>query len=106
MHAVTTGRKKILGGWYPFPIDRYPYYEAIYVVESILNIWGALFLAVYVCLFYQVLMCLYAQFSVLAYHVSTLKFSSIGDGKEMGSTNTKLYEDLYKALKEHQKLLR
>ncbi|CAH1406943.1 unnamed protein product [Nezara viridula] len=106
MHAVTTGRKKILGGWYPLPLDRYPYYEAVFVYESILNIWGGMLLAVYVCLFYQVLMCLYAQFSVLAYHVSTLKYSSINGSKATGYASSKLYNELYEVLQEHQKILR
>lgn len=106
MHTVTTGKKKILGGWYPLSIDKSPFYEAIFVYEILLIIWGGILLAVYVCLFYQVLMCLYAQFSVLALHVSTLKYSYVKDDKEMGSENSKLYKELYQVLQEHQKILR
>ncbi|KAE8573622.1 odorant receptor 10-like [Halyomorpha halys] len=106
MHAVTSGKKKILGGWYPLPIDKSPYYEAVFVYEILLIIWGGILLAVYVCLFYQVLMCLYAQFSVLALQVSTLKYSYIQDGKGRESVNSKLYKELYEVIKEHQKILR
>ncbi|CAH1406944.1 unnamed protein product [Nezara viridula] len=106
MHAITTGRKKIFGGWYPLPIDKYPYYEAIFVYEILLILWGGIFLAVYVCLFYQVLMCLYAQFSVLALHVSTLKCSSVDGDNETGYSSSNLYKELYEVIQEHQKILR
>nr|WVD93686.1 odorant receptor 79 [Graphosoma rubrolineatum] len=109
MDAVRTGRKKILGGWYPFPMSQSPYYEAIFVYEAVILFLGGIFLGSYLCLFFQVLMCLYAQFTVLGYHLSTLKIGSEhGDIKRIiknKQTYSRMYKELYGILKEHQKLL-
>ncbi|XP_066904310.1 odorant receptor 10-like [Halyomorpha halys] len=108
MDAVTTGRKKVLGGWYPFPMAQSPYFEAIFVYEAVILVIGGIFLGSYVCLFFQVLMCLYAQFAVLGYHLSTLKISpERGDTRvtENRRDDSKMYKELYGIVKEHRKLL-
>ncbi|XP_066904324.1 odorant receptor 30a-like [Halyomorpha halys] len=110
MAAVRTGRKKILGGWYPVPIDQSPYYEIVFAYEAIVLLWGGFFLAVYFVLFYQVLMCLYAQFSALGLQMSSLKIeqyrSDINTSLNHNYISSTVYEELYKLLKDHQKLLR
>lgn len=106
MFEVTTGRMKIMGGWYPLPIDRSPYYEIIYVYESTLFIWVGTFLAVYVSLFYQTLMCLYAQFAVLGIKLSTLSSEDGGENVKERKTEKEMYEELHTIIKYHQKLLR
>ncbi|KAE8573615.1 odorant receptor 10-like isoform X1 [Halyomorpha halys] len=103
MNTVTTGKKKIMGGWYPLPIDKSPFYEIIFAYEMIVMIWGGLFLAVYICMFYQVLMCLYAQFAVLSHHLTTLKFKL--NQKTNQRNNSLLYNQLRDIIKDHQKLL-
>lgn len=106
MNAVTTGKKKIMGGWYPLPIDRYPFYEVIFAYEMVVMIWGGLFLAAYICLFYQVLMCLYAQFAILSYHLSTLKLEADCKNSKNHKKNSFLYKELRGIIKDHQRLLR
>ncbi|KAE8573432.1 odorant receptor 49b-like [Halyomorpha halys] len=100
MAAVTTGKKKMLGGWYPVPMAETPYYELIYVYEAVAGTLGGFLLAMYVCLFYQVLMCLYAQFTILCLKTSALKIKS-----DNGRINSSIYKELNEILKEHQKLL-
>ncbi|KAE8573541.1 odorant receptor 10-like isoform X2 [Halyomorpha halys] len=112
MAAVKTGRKKILSGWFPCPMDEYPYYEIIYVYEAFCLLWAATLLNVYFCMFYQVLMCLYAQFTVLGARLSNLKldFPDFGLSKRhkniIQNCNYNLYQELYESLRDHQKLLR
>ncbi|KAE8573620.1 Odorant receptor 43, partial [Halyomorpha halys] len=103
MDAITTGRKKILGGWYPFPMNESPYYELIFIYESICSIWTGLLLVVYFCLFFQVLFSLYAQFMVLGLHIGTLK---IEDQDQVHKNDIKMYETFQRVLKDHQNLLR
>lgn len=103
MGAVKGGRMKIMHGWYPLPIDKYPYYEGIFVYETMLIIWDGILLAVYDSLFYQLLMCLYAQFRVLGHHLSTLK---INENSRFNDSNSPMYRELYNIIKEHKKLLR
>ncbi|KAE8573618.1 odorant receptor 82a-like [Halyomorpha halys] len=103
MDAVTTGRKKILGGWYPLPMAQTPYYEIIFVYEATCVSWAGILLAVYFCLFFQVLISLYAQFTVLGVHISTLKFQS---NKKDRKCDTKMFKELSQILRDHQKLLR
>ncbi|KAE8573613.1 odorant receptor 10-like [Halyomorpha halys] len=104
--VVRTGRNKILGGWYPMPMGETPYYEIIFVFEAVMIIIGGLNLAVYICQFFQVLMCLYAQFAVLGYHLSTLKFNAVdGDDRIEDSENNAMYKELNEILEDHQKLL-
>ncbi|KAE8572936.1 odorant receptor 4 [Halyomorpha halys] len=110
MTAVVGGKEKIMGGWYPLPMADWPYYEAIFIFETVLMIWSGVLLALYVSLFYQVLICLYAQFVVLNLHVSTLKnhFSIDCDRKninnrEVHSSLNK--EEIYAVAKDHQRLL-
>ncbi|CAH1401791.1 unnamed protein product [Nezara viridula] len=111
MAAVKTGRNKILGGWYPVPMDESPYYEIIYVYEICCTIWIATLLAVYFCVFYQVLMCLYAQFTIFGARLSGLKvdvsdaLSSARKKSIPNLNNTRVYEELYESLLDHQKLL-
>ncbi|KAE8574102.1 odorant receptor 10-like [Halyomorpha halys] len=79
MFDVKTGRKKILSGWYPLPMDQSPYYEIIFAYEMVCVLTGGLFQPIYICLFYQVLVALIAQFEVLGYHVSTFNISPNSD---------------------------
>lgn len=102
MDDITTGRKKVFGGWYPVPMDKTPYYEIIYFFESAFHLWAGMLLAAYISLFYQVLMCLYAQFSVLSLSLSNLEVKR-GFNKDVDS---KLYKELYLIIKQHKKLLR
>nr|XP_024217427.1 uncharacterized protein LOC106683578 [Halyomorpha halys] len=107
MAAVKGGRQKIMHGWYPLPIDRSPYYEAIFVYETMLIIWDGILLAVYDSLFYQLLMCLYAQFTVLGFHLSTLKIVASQDpNSRLNDSNSPIYRELYKIIKDHKKLIR
>ncbi|KAE8573092.1 Odorant receptor 55, partial [Halyomorpha halys] len=108
MAAVTTGKKKILGGWYPVPMSETPYYEIIFVYEAIAGSWAGILLAVYVCLFYQVLMCLYAQFTILDLKASSLKIKPINSRRKYkinSQINSSMLKELYEILQEHQKLL-
>ncbi|KAE8573616.1 odorant receptor 24a-like [Halyomorpha halys] len=106
MAAVKGGRQKIMHGWYPLPIDRSPYYEAIFVYETMLIIWDGILLAVYDSLFYQLLMCLYAQFTVLGFHLSTLKIVASQDpNSRLNDSNSPIYRELYKIIKDHKKLI-
>ncbi|KAE8573738.1 odorant receptor 10-like [Halyomorpha halys] len=101
---ATTGRMKIVGGWYPIPFDKTPYFEIIFFYEASMMMWVGTFLAVYVSLFYQTLMCLYAQFAVLGIKLTTL---DSGDGKEkIWKSDSERYNELLAIIKYHQKLLR
>lgn len=113
MDAVTTGKKKILGGWYPLQMDVTPYYEIVFVYETTFILWAGILLAVYISLFYQTLMCLYAQFSVLCVHASSLRVDS--DAKKITmlrryhryqSVDSEMYKELYIIIQYHKKLLR
>nr|WVD93685.1 odorant receptor 78 [Graphosoma rubrolineatum] len=104
MFDVRTGRKKILSGWYPLPMAEYPYYEIIFVYEMMCVLLGGIFLPIYLSLFYQVAVALHAQFLALGYHVSTLKINTNKNEKK-NSRSTGIKEELYKILKDHQKLL-
>ncbi|KAE8573621.1 Odorant receptor 44 [Halyomorpha halys] len=112
MTEVTTGRKKILGGWYPVPMAESPYYEIIFVYEAICILWGGLFLAVYFSLYYHVLVCLYAHFTVLGFQIENLKMKSVKNGgsksciKRDQNNNSIVYENLIDIIRDHQKLLR
>ncbi|KAE8573093.1 Odorant receptor 54 [Halyomorpha halys] len=103
MDAVTTGRKKIFGGWYPLPMDKTPYYEIIYFFEAAFHLWAGMLLAAYISLFYQVLMCLYAQFSILSLRLSSLKVEK--ENSQDINGDSKIYKELYMIIKEHKKLL-
>lgn len=108
---VKTGRNKILGNWYPIPMAESPYYEIVFVYEAITLLWGSLFLHGYFCLYYQVLMCLSAQFAVLGNRISSLKPDQYRRNiKRLGCiekySDSAMYTDLHKIIKEHQKLLR
>nr|XP_014294789.1 uncharacterized protein LOC106693004 [Halyomorpha halys] len=104
---VTTGRKKILAGWYPLPINESPYYEMVLVYEAVLVGWGGMMLAVYDSLVCQSLMSLYAQYKVLGYHVSTLKIDSHSRRTKNGENNdSEMLKELKVILQDHQRLLR
>lgn len=113
MTEVTTGRKKILGGWYPVPMAESPYYEVIFVYEAVCILWGGLFLAVYFSLYYHVLVCLYAHFTVLGFQISKLQLRrEVKNGESTScinrnhNNNSKVYENLIHIIRDHQKLLR
>ncbi|CAH1389260.1 unnamed protein product [Nezara viridula] len=110
MTAVVGGRQKIMGGWYPLPMASWPYYEAIFVYESLLMIWSGVLLALYVSLFYQVLICLHAQFTVLNLQVSAIKIFPSIDGNRKNTYNRDIYsslnkEQIYSFVRDHQRLL-
>nr|WVD93644.1 odorant receptor 31 [Graphosoma rubrolineatum] len=104
MADVKGGRYKILHGWYPLPMNKSPYFEAIFVYEAFLICWNAIAFPLFDSLYYQLLMCLYAQFSVLGLQLSTLK---IHDNKnpKTNDSNSPIYNELYQIIKDHQKLL-
>nr|WVD93635.1 odorant receptor 22 [Graphosoma rubrolineatum] len=111
MSAVTTGKKKILSGWYPFPIEEYPYYQIVYVYECLCLLWACNVMAMYYAFFYQILMCLHAQFVVLAFRLTNLKVDSTnGDVRRYRipghNGNSKINEEMKEIFKDHQKLLR
>ncbi|KAE8573539.1 odorant receptor 24a-like [Halyomorpha halys] len=111
MAEVKTGKKKIFGGWYPVPMSEFPYYEIIFVYESICLLWAATLLAVYFCLFFQLLMCLYGQFVVLGYRFANLKVDDADrkirkNNPYNRNNSSRIYEELHQILLEHQKLLR
>ncbi|KAE8573094.1 odorant receptor 24a-like [Halyomorpha halys] len=106
MDAITSGRKKILGGWYPLQMDESPHYEIVFVYETTFILWAGILLAVYISLFYQVLMCLYAQFSVLCIHVSSLRSDPDAEKKYRNrKVDSEIYKELYIIIRNHQKLL-
>ncbi|XP_066904316.1 odorant receptor 10-like [Halyomorpha halys] len=105
MDAVTTGRKKILGGWYPFPMNESPYYELIFLYESVCVLWAGVLIAVYFCLFFQVLCCLYAQFVVLGYDAQTFNFD-LENGEMLHHYHLRLSDTFRRILQDHQNLLR
>ncbi|CAH1406936.1 unnamed protein product [Nezara viridula] len=104
MDAVTTGRKKILGGWYPLPMAETPYYEIIFAYEATCVTWAGILLAVYFCLFFQVLICLYAQFTALGVHVSTLE-ANCNQRRYDPEHDSRMFKELNQILRDHQKLL-
>ncbi|CAH1401789.1 unnamed protein product [Nezara viridula] len=112
MSAVTTGKWKILSGWYPFHVEDYPYYQIVFVYESLCLLWAANVMAMYFSLFYQILMCLYAQFVVLGFRLSNLKVDFIDSNtrsfktSDENETNSRINKELNEILRDHQKLLR
>ncbi|CAH1406937.1 unnamed protein product, partial [Nezara viridula] len=105
MYAVTTGRKKILGGWYPFPMAESPYFELIFLYEATCVTWAMVLLTVLFCLFFQVLVCLYAQFIVLGYHIETFDFHP-KDNTAHTNEDEKIPDEFRRILQDHQNLLR
>nr|WVD93643.1 odorant receptor 30 [Graphosoma rubrolineatum] len=106
MADVKGGRYKILHGWYPLPIDKSPYYEAVFVYEALLLTWNDIIFSVLDSLYYQILMCLYAQFLVLGHQLSTLKIPDSQNPKiRFNENNSSIYQELCQIIKDHQKLL-
>lgn len=104
MADVKGGKKKILGGWYPLPITESPYYEVIFYMEIILQLWDSVMLSVYAGIFFLPLVCLHAQFSALGHHLSTLtaEDSNVGGPAE----DSPIYRQLYQIIGEHLKLIK
>ena len=107
-----SGRMKVMGGWYPFPYSESPWYEAVYVYESVLFGWHGIMIALYECIVVQLLMGLYAQFSVLGHHVATLKKEDVAlkeGGNALnheGLRNEFLRKELEAVMRDYDKLLR
>lgn len=111
MKDVTTGPKKILGGWYPVPFTRSPWAQIVYVYEFLLFFWCGYIVAIYELMVTMEVMTLHAQMAVLSYHVSTLSKSEIvrQSGKK-GLTQREVedlfYEELLAIIRDHEMLLR
>lgn len=103
--VVTTGKNKILSGWYPVPMSEYPYYEIIYLYETLTLLWSSTLLGLYFCMYFQLLMCLSTQYVALGYRVSNLKVDHDNYKRDQKYKST-IYKELCDILKDHQKLLR
>ncbi|CAH1406915.1 unnamed protein product [Nezara viridula] len=111
MKDVTTGPKKILGGWYPVPFTRSPWAEIVYVYEFCLFAWCGFTVALYEMVITMEVMTLHAQMSVLSYHIKTLNKKEIVQysGKK-GLTQREVedlfYKELLAIIRDHKTLLR
>lgn len=104
------GRKKILGGWYPFAFAESPWFEAVFAYEIVLICWHGSLVSVYECAFLQLLMALQGHFVVLNHHISTLRKSDIHLQRDGSWTEAQQQEylntELAKAMEDYDKLLR
>nr|WVD93642.1 odorant receptor 29 [Graphosoma rubrolineatum] len=103
--AVATGRNKILSGWYPVPMSEYPYYEIIYLYETLGLLWSSTLLGLYFCMYFQLLMCLCTQYVALGYRISKLKIDLVKYKRDQ-KYKSSIYQELCQIVKDHQKLLR
>ncbi|CAH1401778.1 unnamed protein product [Nezara viridula] len=103
--AVISGRNKILSGWYPVPMSEYPYYELIYLYETLCLLWSSTLLGLYFCMYFQLLMCLCTQYVTLGYRVTKLKVDPVKYKRDQ-KYKSNIYKELCEVLKDHQKLLR
>ncbi|KAE8573643.1 odorant receptor 43b isoform X1 [Halyomorpha halys] len=109
MKDVTTGPKKILGGWYPIPFTRSPWEEIVYVYEFLLFFWVGYTVMIYELVITMEVMTLHAQVSVLNYHVSTLSKKEIVQysdkkGLTQGEVEDLFYKELLAIIRDQEML--
>nr|WVD93637.1 odorant receptor 24 [Graphosoma rubrolineatum] len=111
MKDVTTGPKKILGGWYPVPFSESPWTEIVYIYEAVLLLWCAVIVSIFDTVVTQEVIGLYAHMSVLNFHISTLTKEEVifHSKKEIYSEQEAedlMLKEFIAIIRDHQYLLR
>lgn len=97
--------KKILGGWYPFAFSRPPWNEIVFYYEMILMSTHGSLISLFECVMVQPLLCLCAHFTVLGYHISTLKAEDVIYSKSKNASDY-MNKELRGILFDYERLLR